>query len=78
MVFVLNPARGTGGLRRRDFLSLINDADDDDDDGNDDDYDYDVRNDEDTKPDDSDADPGVTVSPIVASWQVCCALNRDC
>ena len=23
MVFVLNPARGTGGLRRRDFLSLI-------------------------------------------------------
>ena len=23
MVFVLNPARGTGGLRRRDFLSLM-------------------------------------------------------
>ena len=85
IVFVLNPARGTGGLRRRDFLSLINDADDDDDDhgddgddGDDNDYDGGVRNDEDTKPDDSDADPGVTVSPIVASWQVCCALNRDC
>ena len=48
------------------------------DDGNDNDYDGDVRNDEDIKPDDSDADPGVTVSPIVARWQVCRALNRNC
>ena len=42
------------------------------------DHDGDVRNDEDIKPDDSDADPGVTVSPIVARWQVCRALNRNC
>ena len=42
MVFVLNPARGTGGLRRRDFLSLMmvmmmikDDYDDDNDDDND-------------------------------------------
>ena len=39
-------------------------------------YNDDVGND--TEPDDGDADPGVTVSPIVADRQVCCALNRDC
>ena len=35
MVFVLNPARGTGGLRRRDFLSLMMIIKDDNADGND-------------------------------------------
>ena len=39
MVFVLNPARGTGGLRRRDFLSLMMIIKDDNADGNADDND---------------------------------------
>ena len=30
------------------------------------------------RPDDGDADPGVTVSPVVASWQICGALNGNC
>ena len=53
-----------------------NDADDNHD--HDGDGDDGAINDKDTKPDDSDADPGVTMSPIVARWQVCRALNRDC
>ena len=52
--------------------------DDDDDYDNDDHIWCHMMSYQNIKPDDSDADPGVTVSPIVASWQVCCAFNSDC
>ena len=32
----------------------------------------------DFKPDDSDADPGITVSSIIASWKVCGTLHGNC